>query len=91
MPNTQRPLFDWTDLLPIAWLGLVIWAYLGLAAAPYSPAGEPVPVVAAADRAVVPLLALLLLTAIIRYFRRRDASGSAAADVCARKGAQDRP
>jgi hypothetical protein len=91
---SERLAFDWSIVIPCVWLALVIRAYLALAAVPYgAPTAAQVPAVEAADRAVVPLLALVTLTAIIRYFRRRRGPERAPAEErpADAVGAQDRP
>lgn len=58
----------WPDLVPIIWLVFVLATYALLANSPLVPGRGEVPGIAAADRSVLPLLALTGGAAIIRYF-----------------------
>lgn len=80
------------DLVPIAWLVLVLFAFWGLATFSPQRARDESPLVLSADRAVLPLLALLMLVAIIRYFslRTRSISNPAASSAVPSEG-RDRP
>ena len=77
-PNTQRPTpnaLSWLDLLPLAWLFLVIAGYALLALQPFlfpdlRPRDE-VPGIADLERLVLPGLAVLLLAAAARRLIRR--------------------
>jgi len=86
MPNPQRPTLNASDIIPLAWLSLVGWACYQLAIADWRPGpdGGAAPGVAAVEGAVLPLLALVLVTGIIRYFRGRSPQEDAAADERAR-------
>jgi hypothetical protein len=60
-----------TVSLPIAWLVFVLVAYAALALHPWTATAAPVPFVEQASRWAGPLLACLLLTGIMGYFRHR--------------------
>ncbi len=60
------------ELIPLAWIGIVGYAYGVLA---FTPTGEDrmaVPGIALAEQAVVPLLCLIGVAAIIRYVCLRN-------------------
>jgi hypothetical protein len=71
----QTPWLRWLDLVPLGWLGLVIYAYRLLASYPIVADRSQVPGVPAAEAAVLPLLAALGLAGIIRYFALRTPGG----------------
>ena len=74
-PATDSPLIRLVlDLVPIAWLVLVLFAFWSLVTFSPQRVRDEVPAVLSADRAVLPLLALLMLVAIIRYFSLRNRS-----------------
>lgn len=62
------------ELVPLCWLALVLFAFACLALYVPVRSTDQVPAVLAADRAVLPLLALLMVVAIIRYFSLRKSS-----------------
>lgn len=63
------------QLIPVAWLLLVLVAYGLVAFAPADDPTAPVPGLAVADRIAGPLLAALLLAGIIRRFTLRRVLG----------------
>jgi hypothetical protein len=67
----------WLDALPVLWLAVVIFPYALLALHPMVPTRAEVPGVAEAERAALPLLAVLVTAAIIRYFCLRAAASGA--------------
>lgn len=72
----MRRYAGYLDAVPIIWLAFVLASYAGLALFPFSPAldgsGRPLPPgPSEAERLVLPLLACLGATAIIRYFAFR--------------------
>ena len=77
--NARRSTLSASDLIPLAWLALTGWAYYGLAAAGWDLRGASIPQVEQAEVVVLPLLALVLGTGIIRYFRGRSPQEDAAA------------
>ena len=85
------------EWVPLAWLALVACAYALLALPPWpaSPAEmrAEVPGLAALESAVLPLLAAVLLTGIIRYFRLRSLGAERNADTPAphEGGARETP
>jgi hypothetical protein len=90
-PAPEPPL-RLSHLLPLLWLGLVLWAYWHLALAPFAPDPAEIEAVRLADRWAVPLLALVLLTGIIRYFRgRASEAGPAGERVPPGSAGQDTP
>ena len=66
-PAAPRGFTAW-DLLPIAWLALCLFAYGALALNPISPDREAIPGLVEAERLALPLLCVLGIAAIIRYF-----------------------
>lgn len=92
-PPAQSPLIRTVlELVPIAWLVLVLFAFWGLVTFSPQRARDEAPAVLSADRAVLPLLALLMLVAIIRYFslRNRSNRNPAASSTVPSEG-RDRP
>ena len=88
-PKASDP-WLWLECLPVIWLALVITAYALLALQPFlfpslRPTAE-VPGIAEADRAVLPLLAALVIAGIIRYFSLRNAGRSPGAPDRGRDG-----
>jgi hypothetical protein len=67
------------EALPLLWLALVLGAYAVLALYPLHPTRAPVPGIAEADRAALPLLVAVLAAGIIAYLRRRRARAPAPA------------
>lgn len=94
-PNAEPPTFHAFDIIPLVWLFLVGLAYYELAVADWSrgPDSGMAPGVARVEWAVLPLLALLLVTGIIRYFHGRFPREDAAAAEGARDAGagQDTP
>lgn len=56
------------DLLPLAWLALCLFAYGTLVLNPVTPDRETIPGLVEAERLALPLLCVLGIAAIIRYF-----------------------
>ena len=69
MPERLNAL-KWLDVLPVAWLALVVYAYSAIALQP-APGPERPPAVVGAEQWVLPLLAALVIAGIIRYFGLR--------------------
>jgi hypothetical protein len=65
----------WLDLLPLAWLLLVLGAFAALVLSG-APGPERPTRVLQAERAALPLLAALCLTGIIRYLCLRKTSAT---------------
>ena len=62
------PGFSLWDLLPMAWLTLCLVAYAALVLNPISPDRQAIPGLVEAERLALPLLCVLGIAAIIRYF-----------------------
>jgi hypothetical protein len=68
------------DAVPLIWLALVLSAYAVLAMFPLTSRNLAVPGIAEAERAALPVLAALVLGAILRYLRGRG-SGPAPGEI----------
>jgi hypothetical protein len=77
----QSGLASVLDLIPAAWLLLVITAYSLVVTEDWRMTRAPVPGIAEAERALPPLLCSLVLAAIIRYFWLRNTRARAASEA----------
>ncbi len=86
MGEDHEDRWSFLQVIPVAWLLLVLVGYALVVFAPADNPTAPVPGLAEADRVAGPLLAALLLTGIIKCFSLRRASRQSASKMPSGQG-----